>query len=129
MSELSKNETENFPAYVTKFEQCAYIKIKTLCSNTVPIIHASLKEVCGNATLDKSTVQWWHKCFRERRASTEDNSWSVYSDRQYKIAIFTTVLDKDQHVMVREIETEIRIPQTTVHGILTEYLFKKKVVA
>ncbi len=43
--------------------QSVYIKVKTLCNNTVPIIHASLKEVCGNATLDRSTVQLWHKHF------------------------------------------------------------------
>ncbi len=67
MSELSEDEAENFLAHVAKFEQCVYIKIKTLCDNTDPIIHASLKEVCGNATLDRSTTQRLHKYFREGR--------------------------------------------------------------
>ncbi len=56
MSELSKDGAKNFLAYVTKYNQCAHIKIETLYGNTVPIIHTSLKEVCGNATLDRSTV-------------------------------------------------------------------------
>ncbi len=41
--------------------------------NIVPIIHALLKEIRGNATLDRNTVQQWHKCFREGRVGTEDN--------------------------------------------------------
>ncbi len=77
-----------------------------------------------------STVQWWHKYFMEGRVSTEDNLWtghpSIVVDNT-SIAIVATVLDKDHHVMVKEKEVETGIPQTTVHRILTEHLFKKKV--
>ncbi len=72
-------------------------KIKTSHGNIVPIIHASLKEVCGNATLDRSTVQWWHKRFREGKVSTEDNLQSGYlyiAIDNTSIAIIATVLNK-----------------------------------
>ncbi len=88
--------------------------------------------LCGYVTLDRSTIQWWHKCFREGGVSTEDNPQSGYFStviNNTSIAIVATVFDKDQCVTVREIETETGIPQTKVHRILTEHLFKKKVAA
>ncbi len=44
-----------------------------------------------------------------------------------RIAIFNAVLAKDQFIMVKKIEAETGIPRSTVHRILTELLFKKKV--
>ncbi len=62
--------------------------------------------------------------------STEHNPWSGCSSTvidRTNIAIVAPVLDKHQYVMIREIGAETRIPQTTVHHILTEHLFKKNV--
>ncbi len=76
MSELSEDEVENFSAHVTRFEQQAYIKIEILCGNyrwQVPIIHTLSKAVCGSVTLGRSTVQQWHKRFREGGVSTKDS--------------------------------------------------------
>ncbi len=42
------------------------------------------------------------------------------------VAVVGTVLDEDRHITLREMEAETRIPQTTVHRILTEHVFKKK---
>ncbi len=86
-------------------KQGAYIKIKTLRGNTVSIIHTLLKEVYENATLDRSTVQWWHKHFRQGRVSIEDedNLWSGHPSTvtdNTSNAIIATVFDKDWHVMV-----------------------------
>ncbi len=67
--------SRKFLACVTKSKQGAFIKIKTMCGNMFPIIHTLLKEVCGNATLDRSTIQWQYKCFREERVSAEDSLW------------------------------------------------------
>ncbi len=131
MSELSEDEAENFSAHVIKFEQWVYIKIETLCGITVPVNYALLKEVCGNATLDRITVQWWHKHFRERRVSMEDHLWfgcpSTAIDNT-SIATVATMLNEDGCATVREIKAESGIPKTTVHCILTKHLFKKKVV-
>ncbi len=96
------------------------------------IIHNLLKKVCENVTLDRCTVQWWYKYFREGRASTEDNLWSGHPSTAIdytSIAIVTAVFDKDWYIMVRvrEIKAGTRILRTTVHHILTEHLFKKKV--
>ncbi len=76
MSELSEDKKENFSLHVTKSDQPAYIKIETLCGNIVSINHTWLKEVCGNATLNRSNIKQWHKCFGERKVNTEDNPQS-----------------------------------------------------
>ncbi len=60
-------------AHITKSKQHAYIKIKTLCGNTVTIIYASLKKVCGNATPGGITIRWSHKHFREGGVRMEHN--------------------------------------------------------
>ncbi len=107
-----------------------YIKIETLRGNIVSIIYVSLKKVSGNAKLDRNTVQWWHKYFTEGRVSTEDNPCSVCPSTAIdntSIVIVATVHDKNWCATTRESETETEIPGTTVHCILTEHLFKKKV--
>ncbi len=43
-------------AHIMKFEQHAHVNIKTLRGNTASLIHALLKEVCGNATLNRITI-------------------------------------------------------------------------
>ncbi len=66
----------------TTFQKChkpPIRNIKILWGNTVPITHISLKEVCRNATLNRSTVQQWHKHFREGKVSTENNPQSGHS--------------------------------------------------
>ncbi len=76
------------------------------------------------------TVQWWHKHFRKRRVSTEDNlgcGCPSTASGNTNTDIFATVLDEDKYAMVREIEAKTVMPQTTLHHILTEYLFKTKV--
>ncbi len=94
-----EDETENLSAYVMEFGQCAYIRIETLCGNKIPINHALLKEVYGNATLDRYTVQWWLNCFKGRRESTGDNPWSGRTSAvitNMSIAIITAVVNEDQ---------------------------------
>ncbi len=81
MSDLFKDEAENFSSHVTNFKQREYIKIETLCCNTVPIIHTLLKAISKNAVLDGSTVQQLHKHYREGRVSTEDNPQSSHHSK------------------------------------------------
>ncbi len=120
MSELSKDEAENFSARVMKSEQQSIHQGWNFTQQY--IIYASLKEVCWNATLDRSTVQRWHKRFSEGRVSTEPSTTAIDNK---SIGIVTTVLDKGRRIMVREIEAKSGIPQTTVRQILTQHLFKK----
>ena len=58
---------------VTKDDQCAYIKIETICRKTPTEIHSSLMEVCGVETVDRSTISHWAQCFREGRLSIEND--------------------------------------------------------
>ncbi len=78
MSESSDDEAENFSADITKSKQCACFKIETLCGNTVLIVYISLEEVCGNATLDRSTVQKWHKRFREGAEHRRESAFWLF---------------------------------------------------
>ncbi len=110
-SELSEDEAEYFSTYVTQSEQCAYIRIETLCGNTVPTIHILLKEICGNATLDRNTVRWWHKHFKGRESGHKreiHNLVTPYSDRQHKHCYCRQCVNGK-----REIEAETEIPWTT----------------
>ena len=44
---------------LTISDQRSYIKIKTLCSKYPTEIHGALSEVCGEFTVDSSTVSRW----------------------------------------------------------------------
>ncbi len=61
--------------------------------------------ICGNETLDRSTVQWLHKRFREGKMSTEENPQSSCPStviENTSTIIIATVLDKDWRIIVRE---------------------------
>ena len=49
---------------VTISDQKSYIKIKTLCSKNPTEIHGALSEICGQFTVDRSTVPRWANHFR-----------------------------------------------------------------
>ncbi len=59
---------------------------------------------CANATLNRNTVPWWHKYFKERRVRIEDNLWSGHSSTVIdytSIAVAAAVSNKDRHVTLR----------------------------
>lgn len=107
MSVKSEDEVEMNLGHITKLQQRAYIKIKTLTLNTVPIIDHSLSEVCSDDTADRSTVHRWHNMFREGRISTADE---LLSSRQStaacntSIAIVATMIDEDRRMAARQIK-------------------------
>ena len=49
---------------VTISDQRPYTKIETLCSKNPTEIHSALSEVCGEFTVDHSTVSSWVNGFR-----------------------------------------------------------------
>jgi len=51
-----EEEHELLSGRVTCYEQRVYVKIETSSGNTVPKILAALREVCGDDTLDHSSV-------------------------------------------------------------------------
>ena len=61
---------------VTISDQRSYIKIETLCSKNPTEIHGALSEVCGEFTVDCSTVSSWANHFCGGCASIDNDPWS-----------------------------------------------------
>ncbi|PSN54489.1 hypothetical protein C0J52_05531 [Blattella germanica] len=62
---------------VTVEDQRSYIKIETLRGKNPTEIHRALSEVCGELTVDHSTVSRWVHRFRVGRMSIDDDPRSV----------------------------------------------------
>ncbi|PSN35631.1 hypothetical protein C0J52_24362 [Blattella germanica] len=58
---------------VTVEDQRSYIKIETLRGKNPTEIHRALSEVCGELTVDRSTVSRWIHRFRVGRMSIDDD--------------------------------------------------------
>jgi hypothetical protein len=58
---------------ITVMDQRSYIKIDTLRGITLTQIYESLREVCGDSTVDRNTISRWSQRFREGRIAVEDN--------------------------------------------------------
>jgi len=58
---------------VTGEDQRSYIKIETLHGKTPTEIHSALREVCGEQTVDRSTVSHLATCFSEGRVTINDD--------------------------------------------------------
>jgi transposase len=64
---------DNIPSgKITVMDQRSYIKIETLRGITPTQIYES-REVCGDSTVDRSTIFRWSQRFREGRIAVEDN--------------------------------------------------------
>jgi histone-lysine N-methyltransferase SETMAR len=111
---------------ITVMDQRSYIKIETLCGITPTQIYESLREVCVDSTVDRSTIS------REGHIAVEDNQrpGRPRSSTNYTIAvIIANVLEEDRHMTCEEIARESGIPKSSVHRIVTEHLQKRKVSA
>ena len=58
---------------VTVEDQRSYIKIETLRGKNPTEIHSALREVCGEHTVDRSTVSRWAIHFREGHVTINDD--------------------------------------------------------
>ena len=58
---------------VTVEDQRSYIKIETLRGKNPTEIHSALREVCGEHTVDRSTVSRWATRFLEGRVTIKDD--------------------------------------------------------
>jgi transposase len=57
---------------VTVEDQRSHVKIETLRGQNPTEIHSALCEVCGEQTVDRSTVSLWATRFREGRVTVND---------------------------------------------------------
>jgi transposase len=58
---------------VTVEDQRSYVKMETLRGQTPTEIHSALHEVCGEQTVDRSSVCRWATRFREGRVTINDD--------------------------------------------------------
>ncbi len=63
MSGSEEDNVSGTSSRITRFEQCAYIRIETLRGKTGRKIHEALTEACGSDTIGFTTVKWWRKLF------------------------------------------------------------------
>lgn len=61
---------------VTQEDQRSFIKIESIRGKNPTQIYESLREVCGDSTMDRSTISRWAKRFRSGQMSIEDDKRS-----------------------------------------------------
>ncbi len=117
-------------AHVTNLYQWSYIKIKTLQGRTLTKIFNSLRDVCGEGTMNCSTISWWAIKCKKGQKSTED---ATHSRRQRtsvdatNASIIASIIDEDRRLTLQEIAREANISTMSVQCIMKDMLQKKKV--
>ncbi|PSN38055.1 hypothetical protein C0J52_16690 [Blattella germanica] len=98
---------------VTVEDQRSYIKIETLRGKNPTEIHRALSEVCGELTVDRSTVSRWVHRFRLGRMSR-----TATDERSVKLV--TDALEKDRRATCEELSeaTGISPTSTNKNGVL-----------
>ena len=109
-------------------DQRSYIKIKTLRGKNSTEIHGALSEVCGELTVDRSTVYRWANRFRggcvsigndprpgRPRTSTDERSVKLVAD----------ALEEDSRATYKELSRAMGVSATSVFHIVTNDLNEK----
>ena len=84
----------------------------------------------GDAVLSSAQVLRWHKAFKDRRESVENEQCAgcpSTSRTENSVARVKAVLDRDQCLSVWLIAEEVGLPKTDVHQIITEDLHMRKI--
>ena len=116
---------------VTVEDQTSYIKTETLRGKNPTEIHSVLREVCGEQTVDRSTVSRWAIRFRERRVTINDDSRPgrpKTSTDERSLKPVADFLAQDRLATCEEISQDTGISPTSIFRILTKDLQKKKIV-
>ena len=117
---------------VTVEDQRSYIKIETLRGKNPTEIHRALSEVCGELTVDRSTVSRWVHRFRVGRMSIDDDprpGRPRTSTDERSVKLVTDALEKDRRATCEELSEATGISPTSVYRILTDDLKKRKICA
>ncbi|PSN55818.1 hypothetical protein C0J52_02471 [Blattella germanica] len=108
---------------VTVEDQRSYIKIETLRGKNPREIHRALSEVCGELTVDRSTVSRWVHRFRVGRMNIDDDPRTgrprtSTDERSVKLAklLLATYLDETVYV---DLETSISNYKEAVDACLS----------
>ncbi len=86
---------------------------------------ADMKKAYDSECLNKTTVNLWHKSYRDGRdfvglGPRGGTKKSVITE--VNINTVATVIQEDRHVSVRLLKRQLNIPKSTIHWILTEHL-------
>ena len=98
-------------------DQRFYIKIETLRGKNPTEIHRALIDVCGESTVNHSTVFRWASRFRDGRESIDNNSRPrrpkiTTDDRSVKLV--ADALEKDHCLTLVELSKATRISATSI---------------
>ena len=119
-------------AAVTDEVQRSYIKNETLRGKNPVEIHSALREVCGEQTVDRSTVSRWATHFLERRVTVNDDprpGRPKTSTDELSVKLVADFLAEDCRVTCEEISQATGISPSSVFHILTKNLQKRKIYA
>jgi len=89
-----------------------------------------LRTAYGDVVLSSAQILRWHKAFKDRRESAEDEKRAgrpSTSRTENNVARVKAVLDKDRRFSVRLMAEEVGLPNTDVHRIITEDLHMRKI--
>ena len=117
---------------VTVEDQRSYIEIETLRGQNRTEIHRALHDICGEQTVDCSTVSCWTTHFHEGHVTINDDrrpgSPKTSTDEQ-SVKLVADFLAQDRQAIWEEISQATRISPTSVFCILTKDLQKRKICA
>jgi len=117
---------------VTGEDQRSYIKIETSRGKTPTKIYSALREVCGEQTVDHSTVSRWATRFSEGRVTINDESRPgrpKTSTDERSVKLVVDFLAEDHRATCEEISRGTGISPTSLFHILTNDLQKRKICA
>ena len=117
---------------VTVEDQKSYIKIETLRDQNPTQIHSALLEVCGEQTVDRSTVSRWATRFREGRVTIKDDprpGRPKTSTDEGSVKLVADCLAEHRRATYEEISQATGISSTSVFRILKNDLQKRKICA
>jgi hypothetical protein len=116
---------------VTVDDQRSYIKIETLCGKNPTEIHIALREICGEQTVDHSTVYHWVTHFCEGFFTINNDTRPgrlKTSTVEQSVKLVVDFLAEYRQVTCEEISQGAGISPTSVFCILTKDLQKRKFV-
>ena len=91
-----------------------------------------IQKAFGDSAMSAAQIQVWHKCFKGGWESVESDPHSrrpATGRTPENVEHVRAAINKDQRLTVRELETDLGIPKTTVSEILMQDLGMKRVVA
>ena len=117
---------------VTRQEQRSYVKIAVLRGRNAKECHSELTEALGNRALPYRTVARWAGAFQYRRIASADmrrtgRPRSVHTD--VARAVIAQCLEDDRRWSLQELQAQTGFDQATVHKILREDLYMRKIAA